>query len=231
MPEPLFEFFEVVAEELSVAASKVITHEDLKIEDKASPLLEALIKKLKANGPEDAIPCAVKKLQEHFEARGAKLPFEYKPETGRFTSRDPEFLMFVNEMKEIRSNGNRSRDFECTVALKLGERATGEVHRVGHPRDKKKTRLSFNRHLKTLGFDTPVVYGRDKDGGLDILWLLPLGTVPHKPIVSVQCKNGEFSTDEAHKSVGTSNSCFARHCVLQSRPQTCVERILRMLGG
>jgi len=49
----------------------------------------------------------------------------------------------------------------------------------------------FNEHLRTLGFDRPVALGWDKDGGLDILWLLPIGSIPHRPIVSVQCKNGE----------------------------------------
>jgi hypothetical protein len=215
MPKPLFEFFELVADELSVTASKVITHEDLRIEGKDSPLLGALIKKLKVNNAEETIPLAVTKLQEHFEGKGASLPFEYKSETGRFTAIDSEFLSFVNYMRDIRSSGKRSRDFECVVANRLGRRTTGAIHRVGHPRDKKKSRAAFNQHLETLGFERPVLYGRDKDGGLDILWLLPIGTIPHKPIVSIQCKNGEFNTDEAHKSVGTANGSFARHTGLQ----------------
>jgi len=184
---------------------------------KNSPLLDALIRKVKATSVEDAIPYAVVILQEHFEAKGSKLPFDYDSGTGRFIATDSEFLSFVNDMREIRSNGLRSRDFECTVAQKLGQRSTGAIHRVGHPRDRKRTRAAFNRHLESLGFDSPVAYGRDKDGGLDILWLLPLGAVPHKPIVSVQCKNGAFSTDEAHKSVGTSNGAFARHAGLQQQ--------------
>jgi hypothetical protein len=62
-----------------------------------------------------------------------------------------------------------------------------------------------------------VLYGRDKDGGLDILWLLPLGAIPHKPIVSVQCKNGVFNMDEAHKSVGTASGYLSRYIGLQNQ--------------
>ena len=217
MPEPLFEFFELVAEELSVAESKVITHEDLRTNDEDSPLLQALIKNLKAVSAEDAIPSAVKKLQEHFAAKDAKLPFGYEIGTGRFTVVDSDFLSFVNDMRDIRSIGVRSRDFECTVSRRLGQRATGEIHRIGHPRDRKKTKAAFNRHLKKLGFKSSVLRGNEKDGGLDILWLLPLGTIPHRPFVSVQCKNGEFKMDEADKSIGAGSRSISQHAGLQER--------------
>jgi len=150
MPAPLFEFFEVVAEELSATTSKVITGEDLRIDDEDGPLLEALMCELKAANKEDAIRCAVQELKQHFEARGAKLPFEYAPQTGRFTATDFEFLSFVNEMRDIRSIGKRSRDFECTVAERLGLRTTGTIHRVGHPRDTRREKVDFNAYLQKL---------------------------------------------------------------------------------
>lgn len=217
MPTPLFEFFEFIAEELSTSDSRVITREDFGIDDDGdSPLLEALMKDLKASGLEDAIPCAVNAIQEHFESKGAKSPFEYKRETGRFQAIDSEFLSFVNEMRAMRSLGKRSRDFECSVAERLGQRVTGAVHRVGHVRDKKKKQKDFNAHLQTLGFDGPVLLGKEKDGGLDILWLPPLGSVPHRPIVSIQCKNGEFNMEVADSSVGAGSRSLSQHAGLQA---------------
>ena len=75
--------------------------------------------------------------------------------------------------------------------------------------------MEFNAHLKTLGFDRPVLLGKEKDGGLDILWLLPMGTIPHRPLVSVQCKNGEFNMEVADQSVGAATRSFSRHTGLQ----------------
>ena len=215
MPEPLFEFFEVIATELAGTSSKVITHEDFRIGEEVSPFFEAMMRYLKVVNVEATILAAVKKLTEHFEAKGAELPFQYQPETGKFTATCAEFLSFVSEMKDMRSIGKRSRDFECNVARRLGERATGSIHRVGHPRDRKKSRVQLNRHLKKLGFSRPVVYGKEKDGGLDILWFLPVGAIPHKPIVSVQCKNGEFDTDEADKSIGAGSRSLGQNERLQ----------------
>ena len=216
MPEALFEFFERIALELSGAESKVLTHEDFRVNKENSPLLDDLMKSLKAPNTEDVIRCAVEKLKEHFDAKGANLPFCYESATGMFTAKDSEFLSFVNEMKDMRSIGKRSRDFECRVAKRLALRATGTVHRVGHPRYRKKKTKQFNRYLRKLGFDQPVLLGREKDGGLDILWMLPVGTIPHRPIVSVQCKNGEFNMDEADKSVAAGKRSFGQNHRLQA---------------
>ena len=130
MPEPLFEFFERVALELASEDSKVITHEDFRIGKDPAPLLEELMKDLKAASLETVIQCAVAKLREHFESKGANLPFQYDVQTGRFTATDQEFLSFVAEMKDIRTIGKRAKDFECSVAKRLALRATGGLHRV-----------------------------------------------------------------------------------------------------
>jgi hypothetical protein len=215
MPRPLFQFFEDVAEELSVKPSKVITRDDFRTMEEDSLPLEELMMELRITKAEDTIPCAVEKLQDHFESKGAALPFMYDQVSGRFETVDADFISFVNAMKGIRSIGRRSRDFECTVAQRLGRRATGAIHRIGHPRDRKKTRAQFNRYMKTLGFSRPVAYDKEKDGGLDILWLLPLGAIPHKPIVSVQCKNSEFDIEDADKSIGAGARSLGQNNSLQ----------------
>lgn len=216
MPTPLFEFFEVIAEELSAAPSTVITPDSLRPKEKGSILLEQLTRQMKASDADDAIELAVEALQQHFKSKDSKLPFNHNETTGQFTATDPEFLEFVQEMHSIRSISKRSRDFECTVAEWLGKRATGAVHRVGHPRDTKKKRKDFNRHLRTLGFNNPVLLGKEKDGGLDILWLLPLGTIPHRPLVVVQCKNGEFKMEAADLSLGAATRSLSQHGRLQT---------------
>jgi hypothetical protein len=60
-----------------------------------------------------------------------------------------------------------------------------------------------------------VALGQEKDGGLDILWLLPLGSIPHRPIVSVQCKNGEFNVEVADTSLGAGVRSLSQHTGLQ----------------
>lgn len=215
MPSPLFEFFEALADELTVAPTRVITREVFKINDEESPLLDELKKEMKAASTTEAITKAVEALQKHFVARDARLPFEYDPVSGRFTALDTDYLSFVKEMSGIRSIGKRSKEFECTVAKRLLARATGGIHRVGHPRESKKSQKAFNEHLKKLGFEKPVLLGKDKDGGFDIMWLLPLGAVPHRPLVSVQCKNGEFSMAAADVSVGAGSRSLSQHGGLQ----------------
>jgi hypothetical protein len=215
MPSPLFEFFEIVADELDVHRSIVITPDSLKAKDKDSSLLDDLQRELRTSSADEAIKCAVKELEKHFKAKGAELPFEYVPANGLFVARDVEFLRFVKDMSRIRSVGRRSRDFECRVAERLGLRATGTIHRVGHPRDVKKKKRDFNAHLQTLGFGRPVLLGKDKDGGLDILWQLPVGTIPHRPLVSVQCKNGQFDMDVADASIGAGGRSLSQHSGLQ----------------
>lgn len=216
MSVPVFEFFELVAEELCDNGSKVLTPESLKSKGKDSSLLDDLQRDLKANSPEEAISLAVTELKNHFKAKGAKLPFDYNASTGNFEAKDVEFLRFVKEMSDIRSAGTRSHDFECRVAERLQFRAKGTIHRIGHPRDKKKSKADFNAHLRTLGFERPVLLGKDKDGGLDILWQLPIGTIPHRPFVSVQCKNGKFDANAAQASVGAGSMSLSQYGGLQS---------------
>lgn len=213
MHSPLFDFFEVVAEQLCVVDSFVLTRPRRAWDREQGLLLDELKQEMNASSIEETVGLAVTALGDHFRGKGSVLPFKYDPRSGRFKARDVGFLSFVNTMKEIRSSGGtKARDFECGVAERLSQRATGSIHRVGDPRDVKKTREDFNAYLKTLGFDGPVLRGGRGDGGFDILWLLPIGTIPHRPMVSVQCKNGEFEDMEsADHSVMAGERSFSKH--------------------
>jgi hypothetical protein len=216
MLSPTFRFFEIICGELSALGSTVLTRADLALDDKDAPLLDELKDEYKVATSEEAIDSAIKALNSHFESKGSRLPFSYDSLTGRFSAEDPQYLEFVEGMQSIRSLGKRSRDFEIQVADRLVQKVTGNVHRVGFPREIKRNAPDFRAHLKTLGFGANVLLGKEKDGGLDILWLLPLGSIPHRPIVSVQCKNGEFSLKEADASVGAGGRSLSCHLGLQT---------------
>ena len=210
-----FAFFEIVAEELCREPSRVITRSDPRLGDDDAPLFDALKAETKRSSTEDAIRAAVDWLDEHFRGKGSLLPFAYDPDSGRFTATDIPYLEFIKRMKDIRTIGKRSQQFELEVMEKLRGRVTGSLHRVGAPRTRMRKRAEFNAYLKTLGFADNVILGREKDGGLDILWLLPIGTIPHRPIVSVQCKNTEFDLDDGNASLGTGKSSLGQHRKLQ----------------
>jgi len=217
MPNPCFEFFEVVAEELSREESRVLTRNDLQLDDEHSALLDDLKQHTRATTSEDAITQAVIILGAHFLSKGSQLPFTYDNATGRFTALDRDYLTFVSQISNIRSLGKKGREFELSVLDRLKVRAMGSLHRVGHPRQTRRTKKQFNTYLKKLGFNGKVLIGQEKDGGFDILWLLPIGTVPHQPIVCVQCKNAAFDIGEADKSCGPCSRSLAQHTGLQNQ--------------
>ena len=216
--DSLFEFFEIVVQELYTSKSRVITASELTGKGKSLSLIDDLRELTKASDSEIAIDKSVALLETHFSGKGSRLPFSFDATTKRFSSLDDDYLKFIVEMISIRSVGRRSRDFECSVAERLKLRATGAIHRVGFPRDTKKRKGQFLSHLKTVGFsDSPDPWKPDKDGGLDILWVLPIGSIPHAPILSLQCKNGNFNMDDADKSVMVGNRSLGEHAGLQSQ--------------
>jgi hypothetical protein len=222
--QKIFEFFEVIAEELSVQPSRVLTRKDLQLNQEHAPLLDELRDELDAESTEEAIRAAVEFLAEHFQSKGSQLPFAYDESTARFEATDAAFLKFVRDTRNMRSLRQKAKNFEFSVLERLQHRTTGALHRVGFPRDRKKSRKAFNAYLKKLGFNGKVLLGMEKDGGFDILWELPLGAVPHRPIVSVQCKNGEFDMDVAHKTVGAGGISLGQHRGLQ--PQVHIPCVL-----
>jgi hypothetical protein len=213
--QKIFEFFEVIAEELSVQPSRVLTRKDLQLNEEHAPLLDELKDEMDVESTEEAIRAAVDRLRNHFQSKGSQLPFDYDDATARFVATDPAFLEFVRDISNIRTLSKKSKEFELGVLQRLGKRATGALHRVGFPRDHRRRRSEFNAYLKQVGFNGEVLFGKEKDGGFDILWELPLGAVPHRPIVSVQCKNGEFNIAQAHQSVGAGAVSLGQHRGLQ----------------
>jgi hypothetical protein len=216
---PTFQFFEDVCNELHYSDEAVLPEDTFLSED----MLRDLQDEYEELNPEAVVPKVLTTLEVHFEQRGSKLPFQYDLPTRSFSISDKEYVEFVaraSGMRGVRKNG---KAFELATADRLKQRGVGNFHRVGWPRSKDKEVKSFNKYLQTLGFDGRVALGRDKDGGLDILWILPFGTVPHRPIISFQCKNGSYDIEEAFKSNGATEMSLACHLGLSVHVHTiCV---------
>ena len=211
MLTPTFRLFESVCNELAGSASVVITRDDFMVDGPKAPLMDELDLENQRSDDDGALNDAVASLSIHFASKGASLPFSYDPVTGRFTALDPIYIDFVDIMRNIRSNSHMSSEFERKVTERLALRTTGVLHRIGWKRTKNVEVKKFNRYLrKNLGFTQKVLLGKEKDGGLDIIWAPPIGSFPYRPLVSVQCKNGEFDRTVADASLGTSRGSLDR---------------------
>jgi len=216
---PTFQFFEDVCNELHYSDEAVLPEDTFISEDRLRDLQD----EYKELNPEAVVPKVLQTLKAHFEQRGSTLPFEYDLPTRSFSVSDKAYVEFVaraSGMRGVRKNG---KAFELATANRLRQRGLGNFHRVGWPRTKNKEVKPFNVYLRTLGFDEKVAMGRDKDGGFDVLWILPFGAVPHRPIISFQCKNGSYDIEEAFKSNGATEMSLECHLGLSARVHTiCV---------
>lgn len=216
MPSPLFQFFEMVAEELTLEESRVLTALDFDPAGNDSSVLDELREQLGVMTNDDAIRGAVDRLEEHFKARGSGLPFSYDAESSRFRAIDKEYLELITQMREIRGQGKSSKTFELSVMGRVKLRVTGALHRVGDPRDVKKKKKQFNAYLAKIGFGGNVLTGRERDGGFDILWELPIGAKPHRPLVSLQCKNSVYRLKDGDASCGPAKRSLNEHSGLMA---------------
>jgi len=202
-----FELFEAICEALRGDGASIITESILSPE-----LMEDLRDELEASSNQVAFAKAVKALKSHFSSKGSQLPFSFDLRTGSCQAREPSFIDFISKARSIRGSGQpAAKQFEIDTCKWLSRRLTGWLHRVGWPRGAKKSRRDFVAHLRHLGFDANVLEPHDNDGGFDLLWLPPLGAVPIRPIVSVQCKNSGFDREEAYRSVGQASRSLTRH--------------------
>ncbi len=216
MASAIFEFFELMVDEFQ--GKKEVFFGVGRMQDRhgtPNTLLVELKRELKVSKDSDVIPTAVKEIIAHFEEKSGTEPFNYEPSTSRFYSPNEDFMDFVRTCKEIRSLGTRAKDFELAILERLSHKLSGEIHRVGWPHERLKRSVEFNKHLRAnFGFKLDVALGSEKDGGFDILWKIPLGGAPFVPIVSIQCKNGDYSFVQAASSLVASRTSLVRHVYL-----------------
>ncbi len=204
---PAFELFEQICEELSAREATVLPEDDLD---------PAVIEDLKDYYDETAAPAAFRRalgeLREHFDGRGSQLPFEFNEDTGDCRAVDKTYIDFISFASNGRGvGGDDAKGFELQTLERLSKRVTGVLHRVGHPRDHHRKKPELVKYLCDLGFDKNCLEKKDRDGGLDLLWLPPLGAVPLRPVVSLQCKNSSFNEAEANESAGRALRTLQRH--------------------
>jgi|GEM_PF-2484890 len=215
MAKSAFELFELVCVELRDGQPFVLTERTL-----PKTLAAELKKSFHQPAFEDALQASINWLRAHFHSKGSTLPFSYEPSTGIVEPVEPDFIQFVTDMLELRTTGKSSKTFETAICARLAQKLqSGDFHNVGWPRATRKRLAEIVEYLEALGFDSGVLRGRDKDGGLDILWLPPLGTIPIRPLVSFQCKNTRFKEGpirEAHQSAVVASRSIARHSCMRS---------------
>jgi hypothetical protein len=213
MVSRVFEFFELIAEELCDDSDFVLTSRDLEGRDKGGgAFVTELMQECAVASQDEVVPAAVAKIERHFATKKLTLPFTFDRKKSRFVLVERSVAEFIGRCSATRSLTKRSREFEEIVLNRLGERLPGKLHRVGAPRNKGTKIAKVNEHLRTeFGFKDDVLTGADKDGGFDILWLVPLGTEAFQPLFSIQCKNGQFRDEDASSSVAQSNRSLANH--------------------
>jgi hypothetical protein len=219
MLSPTLELFEAICEELRLKDACIVTNDFL-----SPDRLQELQDEFEEFDPNRAFTKAMKSLQKHFRNRGAELPFTFNLVTRRFEIRDRPYVNFLTSVVSFRGKGRRSREFEVAACEQLQVRATGDLYRVGWPRKNRKKGADFNAYLRRLGFDGRIILGKEKDGGLDILWMPPLGVPPHRLLVSIQCKNSSYDVESADKSYGAAVRSLGCHVGLQ--PQVHVSCVL-----
>lgn len=215
---PTFQFFEDICNELAFDDGVVLPDDTF-----LSPqLLSDLQDEHKELDPERAVPRALVSLQDHFQNRQSALPFQCDLTTRTYNAVDSDFIEFVSNASSIRGVRTESRNFEVETASRLARRGIGTFHRVGWPRNTRGKKKDFNDYLNPLGFND-VLVGSEKDGGFDILWLLPFGAIPHRPIFTFQCKNGSYDLENAFQSNGMTNMSLNSHRGLSAMAHTiCV---------
>lgn len=218
MPSPTFELFEDICNELHDIDEKILPVDFLS-DDRLADLQD----EYRAVSPEAAYEHALRELTLHFRQRDSELPFTYDLTTRTFKAKDRGYIDFVSQVSSIRGLGKHSRTFEEETCRRLTLRGSGTFYRIGWPRTQKKKRQQFVTYLKKFGFGSNIIYGKEKDGGLDILWLLPLGAIPRRPIVSLQCKNASFDVQSADQSNGPARRSLGCHRgLLESVHTLCV---------
>jgi hypothetical protein len=217
-----FEFFEMVVEELSSRKKRVLTSRHFETRATSRPggqprnsskstIVDDLAEAHSESSSAKAIQRSVEFLTRHFNDRDARLPFTYKVKTGEFYVRDRAFLEFIEAARKMRAKALQGKAFEIAVMNRLFVRVRGTVHRVGHPRDVHLTIKACNAYLETLGFGTRTLRSSAGDGGFDLIWPLPFGAVPYRPLALLQCKNGRFDWPAADHSVTQCDRSMQQH--------------------
>jgi len=215
MPAPVFEFFETLCSDLKDVDEFVLT--DRVLSEALVPQLQHYFQR---PAFEDYVAAAIGWLQRHFAVKTSVFPFAFHPDTGIVRCQDRNYIDFICAARDARGDRARAKGFEDAIGTRLVRRLrAGNVYNVGWPRERRRKRAEFIEYLGTLGFEDDALRPRDKDGGLDLLWLPALGSIPIRPIVLFQCKNGLVnpgSIREANNSAVFASRVIHHHSHMRS---------------
>ena len=215
MPSPTFEVFETICDELSSAGEAYITSKSF------SPSIVQKLQRTYGNSsPDESVRKCLTSLAGHFSRRSSKLPFTFDRKTLFFRVTNKKFVDFVALARSIRSEGDESKTFEVAAAHRLFSMITGEVRRIGWPRAECSEVAQFREYLQRFGFEDYAVEQNDRDCGFDVIWFPPLGAVPLRAMISLQCKNSSVDFGDAMASIGRARRTLARHSVLRAPEAT-----------
>jgi len=215
MPSPTFEVFEAICDELTSVGEAYITSKSF-----SPSIIQKLQRTYGNSSPDESVRKCLGTLAAHFLRRSSRLPFAFNRKTLFFRVTNKKFVDFVALAKSIRSEGDESKTFEIAAAQRLFSMITGKIQRIGWPRIDFSEVAEFRAHLQRFGFEDYAVERNDRDCGFDIIWFPPLGAVPLRAMISVQCKNSSVDFADAMASIGRARRTLARHSVLRAPEAT-----------
>jgi hypothetical protein len=172
---------------------------------------------------EEAIEECMRYLSEYFDKRCVQNPIDItlRPATAQLINRsDAEFILAVRDLRGKKEKP-KCKEFENLVARQLEKKLTGRIFNVGDPRVDKRL-VKFKELLVELGLDTSEMSSRMRDGGLDILWVPPLGADNMTPIVAFQCKNAVVPGNDIKVSASDALATMGNHRIFRSQGQQIV---------
>ena len=200
----VFSAFEMMVEEaLARGGEWLFEHEEIE-------QISEVQRELKAGSAQDAIKALKNFLEEYFKDRHSPPIIEISVNPNRIRIVSNDSAKFIKAAMRVRNNQRNAKEFENIISDELSKKLTGEVINIGYPRKDKKVRI-FKDKLKELGIDVSILRKKVKDGGLDILWVLPLGKRSEIPFVNFQCKNKDIPGKDVDASVIEARRTFARH--------------------
>jgi hypothetical protein len=197
-----FHIFELMTEEASNRGGEwLFQYDEL---ERAGELQ----KEFKAKTTTEAVEKLKPFLDQYFTERNLEplIEITLSPPKAKIVS--TEAARFILASKALRGNSKRGKEFEDLVADQLCQKLRGQVMSVGY---RQQGGISaFRNELKSLGVDLAGVK-YVKDGGLDVIWLPPLGKKSEIPFASFQCKNTETIGDDIKSSISDARKTLKRH--------------------
>lgn len=199
---PSFSIFELMTEEATNRGGEwLFEYDEL---DRAGELQnEFKIKTL-----EGAIRALKPFLEQYFAERNIEQVIEITLTPPKVKILSVAGAKFILASKALRGNSKSGKRFEDLVANQLSRKLNGQVMSVGYRQ--RQGVAAFRSTLKELGVDlTGAKYL--KDGGLDVIWLPPLGKKSEIPFMNFQCKNTETIGDDVKGSVSDARKHLHSH--------------------